>query len=121
MKALRSAWRPLLVWCPAALVAVVFYIDLCALLFACGCHSLWNGAAAACNIHSAGAPDCPWCQGAWWSGYTPLLAIVAAQALVAGWPGQASTLRRLALAVLVFPVLGSLLALLYGLALGYWS
>lgn len=121
MRGSRTLWRPLAIWIAPAAVAVLFYIDLCALVFDCGCHSLWRGAAAACNIQHAGPPDCPWCRGAWWSGYAPLLGILVVQALIAGWPGRGRPLLRFLLALGAFPILGSLLGGLYGLATGYWS
>ena len=36
-------------------------MNVCALLFQCGCRSWFTGAAAHCNIHQAGVKHCPWC------------------------------------------------------------
>ena len=43
-------------------ITSVFFINFCAWIFRCGCHSLWSGAAAMCNIHAAHGHHCPWCS-----------------------------------------------------------
>jgi hypothetical protein len=40
----------------------LFFINLCNLIFRCGCRSLWAGAAVACNIHAQQRHHCPWCS-----------------------------------------------------------
>jgi hypothetical protein len=104
----------------AAVVTSVFFINFCALVYQCGCESLWAGAADSCNIHDAGSRHCPWCSigtagtGAVWA------AIVGAQAAVVFlWPGIA-WLPRTLLALLAFPLIGGILAVGMGLAKGYW-
>ena len=37
----------------AVLFMAVFFVDFCALVFQCGCRSLWNGISTYCNIHAA--------------------------------------------------------------------
>ena len=54
-------WPNALVFVAAAAVTSVFFINLCAAIFGCGCVSLWSGADAHCNIHLAGSRHCPWC------------------------------------------------------------
>jgi hypothetical protein len=53
--------KPLIAWLAAAGVAYGTLMNVCALLFQCGCRSWWTGAATHCNIHQAGAKHCPWC------------------------------------------------------------
>jgi hypothetical protein len=109
-----------LIFAAAAAVTFAFLIDFCALVYQCGCKSLWAGAAAACNIHRAGVKHCPWCSlGA--AGYHAvtgvILAAEAAMSFLAPWRWPA----RFAAACAMFPVVGGLEALVIGVALGYWS
>ena len=46
--------------------------------------------------------------------------IVAAQAAISFWPRPMHTGIRLVSAVAAFPVAGALIAVLYGLSVGYW-
>jgi hypothetical protein len=109
----------------AALFAIgltsVFYIDLCDLIFRCGCDHLWAGADARCNIHNADGRHCPFCSFGW-AGYGITYGgIVAPQALLAFRPKRWTLWRRLAAAVLAFPLIGGLQALVLGWATGYWN
>ncbi|HUP22372.1 MAG TPA: hypothetical protein VNB06_05470 [Thermoanaerobaculia bacterium] len=97
-----------------------FLINLCDLVYACGCRSWWNGAAEACNIANADPPHCPWCTAGWWGLGLPLGAIAAAQAAVLLWPGRASLLARTLLAAAAFPAIGTAVAVLWGMIVGYW-
>ena len=54
---------------------------------------LWDGAAVACNIHTLGAPHCPWCVGS--AGSVSYGIILLAQAIVSFWPAAISLLPRL--------------------------
>ena len=75
------------------------------------------GAAAQCNIHSAGRHHCPWCA------QNPTLAhlaMIVPQALISFWPSAVSWSSRLAAALAAFPVFGGIAAYFYGLAGGYW-
>ena len=47
--------------------------------------------------------------------------IVAAQAVAGFWPLSVPWTRRLVIAIAVFPALGGALALIYGIASGYWK
>jgi hypothetical protein len=103
-----------------AALSGVFVIDLCDMVYACGCRSWWAGAEAACNIHAPEPPHCPWCAAGWWGVVGPLGAIVGAQALVLLWPGSASLLARALLATAAFPAVGTTVAVLWGMIVGYW-
>ena len=98
----------------------VFIINLCSILFQCGCASWWNGAAAHCNIHNPAGRHCPWCahDGAFWG---VLALVLTLQAVLIVWPIRLDWRYRLAAAFLIFPVMGSLAAILMGLIDGYWS
>ncbi len=39
----------------------VGFLPFCDLVYGCGCDWVWSGGVAQCNVHVAGAPDCPWC------------------------------------------------------------
>jgi hypothetical protein len=43
-------------------VSVLAYMPFCALVHRCGCSWPWAGADAACNVHHASGPHCPWCE-----------------------------------------------------------
>lgn len=103
-----------------AALSGLFLIDLCNVVFDCGCRSLWAGAAAACNVHAAEGPRCPWCAAGWWGLGLPLAAVVTAQTALLLWPGQASLLARTLLAAAAFPAVGTTVAVLWGMVTGYW-
>ena len=122
-----SKWRPkrrstnVLLFLAAATVTSVFFIDVCNLIFECGCRSLWAGADAHCNIHQAHVRHCPFCSiglagsiGVWG-------AILAAQAAVMFLPRDGGALRRLAAGVVTFPVVAGVFGLVLGLSFGYWE
>lgn len=96
------------------------YLDLCDLIFDCGCRALWAGGASACNIQMAGHPDCPWCSYGFWGGALPFLAIVGVQAIATLRPGRTSAVRRLSMAFLALVVVGGLSGVAFGLVSGYW-
>ena len=81
---------------------------------------LWSGADAHCNIHLAGSHHCPWCTYGPVASAIPWLLIIAAQAAISFWPRPMHATVRLLSALAAFPVTGALLALAYGLAVGYW-
>ena len=105
----------------AAVLSGLLMIDLCNLVYACGCRSWWAGAAAACNVFSPDPPHCPWCMAGWWGLGLPLGAVIAAQGAVLLWPGRASLLARSLLAAAAFPAVGSFVAVAWGMIVGYWS
>ena len=99
-------------------VTSLLFINFCALVFRCGCHSLWAGADASCNVHRAGVHHCPWCA------HNPAfayLAMIVPQAIISFWPSALSWPSRLAGAVLAFPIFGGVAAAVYGFASGYWK
>lgn len=107
-----------LIFLTSAALTSVFFINFCSLVFQCGCHSLWSGADASCNIHRAGVHHCPWCA------HNPApayLAMILPQALISFWPAALPWTARLAAAAIAFPVFGGLAAMVYGLASGYWG
>ncbi|MDA1094776.1 MAG: hypothetical protein O3A25_16115, partial [Acidobacteria bacterium] len=61
----------------------VLFLDLCDLIFACGCEAFWLTAAEHCNIQTAGRPDCPWCATGIWGSVVPIGAVAGAQAMAA--------------------------------------
>jgi hypothetical protein len=113
-------WPQALIFAAAATVTSVFFINLCAAIFGCGCVSLWNGADAHCNIHLAGSRHCPWCIHGQVASAVPWALIVAAQAAISFWPRRIHAAVRLVSAVAAFPVVGAVIAVSYGLAVGYW-
>jgi hypothetical protein len=56
-----SARRFLLVYSVLLVLAAVFLIPFCGLMYQCGCTFIWAGGDRYCNIHHADAPHCPWC------------------------------------------------------------
>jgi hypothetical protein len=104
----------------AAGLSGVFLIDLCNVVYACGCRSLWAGAASACNVAAADPPHCPWCVAGWWGLGLPLAAIAGVQTAVLLWPGRASLLARVLLAAAAFPAVGTFVAVAWGMIVGYW-
>ncbi len=102
-------------------VVSVGFLDLCDLIYDCGCRASWAGAADACNIHDPQPPHCPWCATGWVGAWVPYLTIVVAQAAAALWPGRLGLGYRALLVGLAFPVLGGLNGLIFGWVMGYWS
>jgi hypothetical protein len=94
-------------------VTWLFYINICQMVFQCGCTFLWAGGAAKCNIHH-GPRHCPVCELAAGEYYLLLASIVAIQGVLL-WRGKPW------LAVLAFPVLAAGQALALGWYRGYWS
>lgn len=103
------------------MVSGVLFIDVCDAVFGCGCEALWNGAAAACNVHHAAAPHCPWCAHPGWGGAVAFLAVAGMQAAAVFAPAGLGTWTRFALALAALPVVGGSVAWLQGLLFGYWS
>lgn len=97
-----------------------FFIDLCALIFSCGCHSLWAGADAMCNVHVPGPPDCPFCaRGV--LGYAAVMTTVSApQAIVSAWAPWRRRTRVLA-CLLLLPIAMLIVGWVAGVSDGYWG
>jgi hypothetical protein len=104
----------------AAAITSVWFINFCAFVFSCGCHSLWAGAAEHCNIHNALPPHCPWCVQDGLYGLGAYSAMVLAQAAVVFWPGGLGLAIRALGAVVAFPLVGAFMAVLAGWYTGYW-
>ncbi len=104
----------------AAAVAGTFFINVCHLIYDCGCVWLWAGGAAWCNIQTAGAPDCPFCAQPDMA-YVSLWSTVGAQALIVFVPSRLRIGGRAAAALAAFPVLTVAFGVVLGLAAGYWS
>lgn len=102
-------------------VTTAFFIDFCNLIYRCGCRSLWNGAAAMCNVHSAGGKHCPWCSIGSSGAFAVWLCIVAVQVYFAIRPRPSTWVARISFALAAFPVVGGFLAIGIGVSLGYWT
>jgi hypothetical protein len=111
-------WVRLAVFAFAAAVTSVFFIDFCALVFQCGCRSLWAGAAEHCNIHTPNVRHCPFCV---IGGRAIWAIIVAAQAGVAFGLRRVGSATLAIAALLAFPAVGGIAALIAGLSTGYWA
>ena len=109
----------LLIFSVTTAISCVFIINLCATIYQCGCTFAWAGGNDHCNIHIPSAKHCPWCS-IGNGGFAAVLGvIVAAQAFIAfklpvGWPA------RLVAALVTFPLVGGIEALIIGWAKGYW-
>jgi hypothetical protein len=104
----------------SAVLALVFFIDLCGAVYRCGCRSWWAGAAQHCNIHTPGVKHCPWCEGRAAAGAS-LAAILAAQAAVSFGLRRWSWKKRLAGALAAFLIVGTAAGWAAGWATGYWG
>jgi hypothetical protein len=105
----------------AVALTSVFFIDLCNLIYQCGCTHLWAGADAHCNIHMPGAKHCPWCAVGPWGGLAVFAGIVIPQVVLSFHPARWNWKARLAAAVAAFPLIGGIEGLAMGLAMGYWN
>ena len=108
-----------------ALIAGVFFVDACGLIFDCGCTSLWTGGAALCNVHHATGHQCPWCAHPV-AGGTALFGVLLAQAGLIYRPLPAAMasigLRgRFVAALVAFPLIATVLGLVHGTWYGYWG
>lgn len=111
--------RRVAVFVVAATVSSVFFIDFCNLIYACGCKSLWAGAAESCNIHTHGAKHCPFCAIGTVGSYSVWGVIVVVQGLVAF--SRLDFVSTLLGSLAAFPVTAGVLAVALGLWMGYWS
>ncbi|HWZ31668.1 MAG TPA: hypothetical protein VNX18_10065 [Bryobacteraceae bacterium] len=97
----------------------LFFINLCNLIFRCGCRSLWAGAAVACNIHAQQGHHCPWCSHAT-GGYAIVMTLMCIPQLGVcftrwSWPVRAIV------ATAMFPAAGLVIAGAFGWLGGYWG
>lgn len=99
-------------------VTCVFFLDVCAWLFECGCRSLWAGADATCNIHAVGR-HCPVCSHGV-AGYAAMMtALCAPQLLASTWSNWSLPVRTI-LCLAIFPAAFVGAGLLLGVSDGYW-
>src|SRR5688572_2342628 len=111
----------MLIFLAAATVSAVFFIDFCNWIYSCGCRSLWAGAAAHCNIHTAGVKHCPFCSFGTPGYGASYLAVLAPQGFLSFRPARWAWYSRFAAAVGVFPLTAAAIALPLGWATGYWN
>ena len=111
----------ILICIAAFAVTSVLFINFCDLVYACGCHSLWNGADAHCNIHAHHGKHCPWCSHGM-SGYSIIFACIQIPVFAVAFAlRRRSWIEGLAGTLLSFPVFGGVVALAVGLWDGYWK
>ena len=114
---LLKQWSPFVI---ALTADCVLFINLCALFFKCGCRSLWNGAAMACNIHMAHGKHCPFCAHGSGGQAVVMAAIILPQlfvAIKASWSWPVRLLAMLA----IFPADEGIAAAIIGWSDGYWN
>jgi hypothetical protein len=99
----------------------IFFINLCNLIYRCGCRSIWAGADIACNIHMQGTKHCPWCSHGSGVYAAVLTSILVPQLVLSAYPSRWGWFPRLAASVAAFPIAGLIIALAFGLADGYWN
>ena len=106
----------------AAMVAfaATFFLNVCHLIFDCGCVSLWNGGAQFCNIQTAGPPDCPFCAQPDIA-YGALYATFLVQGAAVFVPGSLSLGLRTILGFALFPLVVGGTGIVLGLQVGYWN
>jgi len=102
-------------------VSSALFVNWCAVLFQCGCRSLWNGISTHCNIHAAAGPSCPWCEHPFAGGGVAFLALVLAQYAVVYRVSPTGFWRKAGLALAVFPVATGIVGLAQGWIWGYWT
>lgn len=101
-------------------VNTLLFINLCSLIYQCGCESLWASADAHCNIHTQSGKHCPICSIGMTGALGVYAAIVAAQAL-AVFSFGGPFLTKVARAVGAFPVAFVPIALVLGWWMEYWN
>jgi hypothetical protein len=116
----RVARGGVLFLCSAGLT-LAFILNLCHMMYQCGCRSWWNGAAEMCNVYQVDVRHCPWCNygdaGAWMS----MVLILVPQFVLSFWPAAMAMKYRIPAVLSMFPVAGSVVALGYGWYAGYWN
>lgn len=110
-----------LVFAATALMTSVFFINLCATIFQCGCQSLWGEADRSCNVHAAHGRHCPWCAAGVAGQAMVYGSMLGAQALLVfgRWPRGLAA--KAVTAVASFPAVGIVLGILFGWIAEYWT
>lgn len=125
MSIAASRCQQALTFALAAVCAGVLFVDMCGVIFDCGCTSLWAGGSASCNVHNASGPHCPWCVHPTAIATAVGGVLLAQAALIFGpLPLAASALGvwgRLVAALLAFPAVAAVLGLVHGKGYGYWG
>jgi len=104
---MRPALIGLVVGGFAAAVTSVFFIDLCNLIFQCGCDHLWGAQASRCNVHNSAGRHCPWCSMGM-TGYAIIYGVIVGPQFALGFfPRRWHWGKRLAAALAAFPLIGS--------------
>lgn len=101
-------------------VTCLFFINLCNWLFDCGCHSLWAGADAMCNVHLANVKHCPICSRGI-PGYAAVMAAVTLPQLAASIWLPSRAIIRSVVCLLLFPAGMAAVGALLGVYDGYWN
>ena len=117
---MRPSGRKALVFAAAVAVSAVFFVDVCGLVYQCGCRPLWAGAAAHCNIHDPVSRHCPWCSFGAAGGAAVYAAVAGAQGLAVYLPRDIGLLARFGYAIAAFLAAAGLLGAGLGIATGYW-
>ena len=99
------------------ILAAIFLLPFCDLIYDCGCRVPWRGGDDLCNVHIADVPHCPWCEQrnpalmAW-----PFLAMFGGQAGAIFWFQRRSNnlLLLLGVGLSVFFIVGVLHGYIYG-------
>ena len=101
-------------------VTCLLFINVCAWIFACGCHALWAGADQTCNVHLVGSRHCPLCSHGW-MGYAGAMTLVCVPQLALSMGPRWSSTRRVLACLAAFPVSMLLVGGVWGWLEGYWG
>jgi len=110
-----------LVFMFAAGITTVFWLDFCGWVYACGCRSLWAGGAVNCNIHIPNMRHCPWCSSGVTGYRIALMCVIVPQLVIALCSAGWHIAVRFAVTFAAFPLVGGMVAGIYGLLYGYWG
>ncbi len=105
---------------PLVAVAAAFFLNVCHVIYDCGCVSIWNGGAAFCNIQTPGPPDCPFCAQPNVA-YGALYGTFLVQGVLMLAPGSLGLGVRALLGLAAFPLIVGVTGIVLGLQVGYWS
>jgi hypothetical protein len=100
-------------------VTCLFFINVCDLIFACGCRSLWSGADAMCNVHLSASRHCPFCSRGV-AGYAAIMTLVSAPQFAVSMWTRWSSAARIVVCLLLFPAAMLAVGLAAGAYDGYW-
>ena len=112
-------WKRLVPFAVSFGVTCVFFINVCAWIFQCGCHSLWAGADLTCNVHAVSGRHCPICSRGI-PGYAGVFVLVCVPQLIGALWSSWSTPARVVLCLGLFPATMIAVGLALGWYQGYW-